>query len=103
MRYCLGSPRCGDRLGNLGYLVASADDFLALAVLVELDILVFSLCALPDFDFTTASDNTYSHGREKVVGSVGVHVDSAIKHGGGILANARIDHGFASGMIFDEV
>lgn len=103
VRYGLGSPRCGDWLGNLGYLVASADNLLALAILVELDIFVFPLCALPNFDFTTASDNTYSHGREKVVGSVGVHVDSAVKHGRGILANARIDHGFASRVILDEV
>ena len=101
-RYRSGSPRCGDRLRNLGYLVASADDFLALAILVELDILVFPLCALPNLDFTTASDNTYSHGREKVVGSIGVHVDSAVEHGGGILANPRVDHGSSSGVILDE-
>ena len=103
VRYGLGSPRCGDRLGNLGYLVASADNLLALAILVELDIFVFPLCAFPDFNFTTASDNTYSHGRKEVVGSVGVHVDSTVEHGGSILTNARIDHGFASRVILDEV
>ena len=102
VRYHLGSPRCGDRLRNLGYLVAGADDFLALAILVELDVLVFPLCALPYLDFTAASNNTYSHGREKVVGSIGVHVDSAVEHGGGILANTRIDHGSSSGVILDE-
>ena len=62
VRYRLGRPRCSDRLRDLGYLVAGADDFLTLAILVELDVLVFPLCALPNLDFTTASDNTYSHG-----------------------------------------
>ena len=34
---------------------------------------------------------------------IAVHVDAAVEHGGCILADAGADHGFAAGMIFDEV
>ena len=91
-----------DGLRDLGDLVAGADDLLALAVLVELDVLVLALGALPDLDLTAAADDTDAHGGEQVVRGVGVHVDAAVEHGGGVLADAAVDHGFASRVVLDE-
>lgn len=93
----------GDRLGDLRDLVAGPDDALALVVFDELNVLVFPLSALPDLDLTAATDDAYSHGGEQVVSGVGVHVYAAVEHGGGILADAGLDHGLPTWVFLDEI
>lgn len=90
-----------NRLGDLGDLLASADD--SLSVLVTDIIVVLLVGPLPDLDLTTTTDDTDPHGREQVVCGVGVVVDTAVEHGSGILPDTRVDHGLATGVILDEV
>lgn len=92
----------GDGFRNLGDLVAGADDLLALAVFGELHVFILPLGALPDLDFAAAANDADAHGAEEVVGGVGVHVDTAVEHGGGVLADAAADHGASSRVLFDE-
>lgn len=37
------------------------------------------------------------------MGGVAVHIDSAVEHGRGILADARSNHGLATRVVLDEV
>lgn len=37
------------------------------------------------------------------MGGVGVVVDAAVEHGGSVLADARVDHRLAAGVVLDEV
>ncbi len=84
-------------------MVPCPNDPLALIVLDVLHVLVFQVRPLPNFHFAPASDDPHSHGGEEVVGGVGVHVDATVEHGGGVLADARVDHRFPSGMRRNEV
>lgn len=84
-------------------LVAGPDDRVASLVLGDLDVLVLLLRALPDLDLTSTTDDTDPHGREKVVGSVGVKVDTAVEHGGSVLSNAAADESLAARVLGDEV
>ena len=92
----------GDGLRDLGDLVAGADDFLPLTVLVELHVFILPLCSLPNLDLAATADDADSHRREEIVGGVGVHVDASVEHGGGVLADAAVDHGLASRVLLDE-
>jgi hypothetical protein len=65
-------------------------------------ILVLLLCLLPDLDFHTTTDDTDSHGGEKVVSSVGVEVDTTVEHSGGILTDTRADHSLTTRVVVDE-
>lgn len=95
---------CGfNGLLDLGDLVASADDGVAVVVLDVLDVLVLPLGTLPDLDFAATTDHTHTHGREQVVSSVGVEVDTAVEHGGGVLADTAADERLATGVLVDEV
>ena len=98
----LGCTSSCNGLGDLGDLVASADDLLALTILVELDIFVLSLSALPDLDFASAADNAYSHCGEKVMSSVRVHVDTSVEHLSSVFADAGGNHGTTSRMLLNE-
>ena len=100
---CSCSTSSGNGLGDLGDLFAGPDDLFALAVFGELDILVLSLSAFPDLHFAAATDDTHSHGAEQVVGRVAVHIDAAVEHGRGVLADTAVDHGAPTGVLLDEV
>lgn len=54
----------GDRLRNLGDLVARPDDWVTLVILNDIDLLVLLLSALPNLNLTASTDNTNSHGGE---------------------------------------
>jgi hypothetical protein len=69
----------------------------------EGDVLVLALGALPDLDLATAAHDTNTHGGQEVVCGVGVVVDAAVEHGGGVLADARADQGTATRVVLDEV
>jgi len=75
-------------LGDSGDLCASPNDLNALRVVDVFNILIFPLCLLPDFDLTATPDDTDSHGRQEVVSSVGVVVDTAVEHGCSVLADS---------------
>jgi len=89
------------RLDDLGHLRASTHDAVASGILNE--VLVLAVGALPDLDLHAATDDTDAHGGEKVVGGVGVVVDTAVEHGGCILAKTRLDHGLSTRVVVDEV
>ena len=91
------------RLSNLGDLVASADDWVALLVLDDVDLLVLLLGTLPDLNLASTTDDTDPHGGEQVVGSVGVEVDTTVEHGSSVFANAALDQGLATGMLVNEI
>jgi len=99
---CSCSTSCGSVLDNLGWLPASTDDSLPRRVAADFT-LGFILRFSPDIDLTATTDDTNSHRREEIVCSVAVHVNSAIEHSSGILANTRADHSLATGMILDEI
>lgn len=101
----MSSCRAGANNGllDLGDLVASADDRVASLILGNHTLLVLLLGALPDLDLASTADNTHSHGGEEVVGGVGVEVDTAVEHGGGVLADAAADESSATGVLVDEV
>lgn len=92
-----------DGLRNLGDLVAGPDDWVALVVPNETNILVLALSALPDLNLASTADDTHAHGGEQVVGTVGMEVDTAVEHGGGVLANTALDEGLATRVLVDEV
>lgn len=93
----------GMRLGHAGDLLASPDDTLARAVKHKVDALVLLLRAFPDLDLAAATDDTHSHGRQQVVGGVGVAVHTTVEHGSGVLADTSVDHGLATGVVLDKV
>lgn len=82
---------CGTGSGNvlqhLGGLCAGSDDPLTILVTDDLAFLLL-LRSLPDLNFTAATDDPNPHGGEEIVGSIRVHVHTAVEHGGCILANA---------------
>jgi len=75
-------------LGNTSDLATSTNDLLASSVANERDVLVLSLCLLPDLDLTTASEDTNTHRGEEVVCGVGVIVNTTVEDGSGIFANS---------------
>jgi hypothetical protein len=96
------SASSGDILQYLGRLSAGAQ--YSLTILITYDLaLVLLLRSLPDLNFAAASDDADPHGGEEVVGRVGVHVHTAVEHGGGVLADSGRDHRLATWMILDEV
>lgn len=99
----LGSVGTGHGCNNLGDLSTGAVNSLSSRVVHISDILVLKLGALPDLDFASAAEHTHTHGRQEVVGSVGVHVDTTVEDGGGVLANSGRDEGLATGVVLDEV
>lgn len=99
----LGSIGTGHWCGEPGNLRACTNDALASRVIDIGHVLVLKLGALPDLDFTATAEDTDSHGGEKVVGGVGVVINTAIEDGGGILANGRRDQRLATRMVLDEV
>jgi len=93
----------GRRFKDLCGLQTSTNDTLTVRVLGDEGILVLLLGLLPDLDLHTTTDDTDSHGGEQVVGSVGVEVDTAVEHGGGILADTRADHSLTTRVVLHEV
>jgi len=84
-------------------LVASPDDWVALLILDDVDLLILLLSALPDLDLASTTDDTDPHSGEQVVGGVGVEVDTSVEHGSSVLANAALDQGLTTGMLVDEI
>jgi hypothetical protein len=72
-------------------------------ILYDVDLLVLLLGTLPDLNLASTADNTNPHGREQVVGSVGVEVDTTVEHGGSVFADAALDEGLAAGVLVDEI
>jgi hypothetical protein len=95
--------RRGHGLGDARHLAARADDLLPGRVADERDVLVLPLGALPDLDLAAPAEHPHAHRREEVVGGVGVVVDAAVEDGGGVLADARRDHGPSAGVVLDKV
>lgn len=91
----------GNGLRDLGDLLASTDD--TLTILVANVVVVLLVGSLPDLNLTPTTDDTNSHGREQVMSGVGVVVDAAVEHGGGILTDTRVDHSLATGVVLDKV
>jgi hypothetical protein len=102
VKSCSCGISTGSRLGNFGELVAGTDNPLARGVVDDSRVLVLELSPLPDLDFTTATDDTHTHARQKVVGGVAVEVDTAVEDGCGVLANGRGDKSLATGVFLDE-
>ena len=100
---CLCGVGRRDGLCYARYLAPGADDLLAGGVADEGDVLVLALSALPDLDLAAAAQDTYAHGGEEIVCGVGVVIDTAVEHRGGVLADARGDEGAASRVLLDEV
>ena len=92
-----------DGPADTGDLVASANDALARGVGDGSHVLVLGLGALPNLHLATTPQDTDSHGREEVVGGVGVVVDTAVKDGSGVLANGRRDQSLATGVVGNEL
>lgn len=92
----LGRAGGGHGLGDLRDLVTSPNNFVALVVLRVLNFLVLLLCPLPNLDLATATNDTNTHSREKVMGRVGVHIDPTVEHSGGVFTDAGADHGLSS-------
>ena len=84
-------------------LVASPDDALAGRVTDVGHVLVLELGALPDLDLASSAEHTNAHRRKKVVGSVGVEVDTAVEDCGCVLADSGRNEGLATGVLVDEV
>ena len=93
----------GDRRGDASRLKASPNDLLAGRVGNGGEVLVLGLGTLPDLNLAAAADDADTHGREKVVGGVGVVVDTTVEDGGSVLANGRVDESLATGVILDEL
>ena len=75
----LSSPSRSNRLADLGDLVAGADNSPTLTILDILNVLVLSLCALPDLDFAATTNDTNSHCGKKVVSSVRMHINTTVE------------------------
>jgi len=101
MHFYSRRARAGNRLSNLGDLIAGTDDRVTELVLGSEAVLL--LGALPDLNLTATTDYTDAHSGEKVVGSVGVEVDTTIEHGSGILADAALNESLTTGVLIDEV
>jgi hypothetical protein len=101
--YRLSSIGAGSGLDNLGDLRASTDDALTGRVVHVGDILVLELSTLPDLNLATTAEDTNTHGRQKVVGSVGVEVDTTVEDSGSVLSDGGVDEGLATGVVLDEV
>ncbi len=69
----------------------------------DVDFLVLFLSPFPDLNFASTSDDAYSHSREKVVGCVGVEVNTTVEHGSGVLSDTALDQGLASRVLIDEI
>ena len=87
---------------HLSRLQPSANYPLAILVPEELA-LGLHLASLPDLNLAATADDADTHRGEQVVCCVGVHVHTTIEHGGGVLADARRDHGFPTWVVLDEV
>jgi hypothetical protein len=101
--YCSRCVGAGNGLANAGDLVAGTDDALARRVANGSDVLVLGLSTLPDLNLATTAENTDSHSGEKVVGSVGVVVNTAVEDSSSVLANGSRDESLAAGVVLDEV
>ena len=62
------------------------------------NILVLELGTLPDLDLAAAAEDTDTHGGEKVVGGVGVEVDTTVEDSSGIFTDSGRDEGLATRM-----
>src|SRR5579871_3379422 len=83
-------------------LLTSPHNLIPRSVFEVLTFFVFILSSLPDFDFHTTTNDSYSHRREQIVSSVRMVIDTTIEHGSSILANARANHSLTTRMVFDE-
>jgi hypothetical protein len=101
--YCSRCVSTGNGLANAGDLVAGADNALARRVANGSNVLVLRLSTLPDLNLAAAAENTDSHGGEKVVGGVGVVVDTTVEDSSSVLANGSRDESLATGVVLDEV
>jgi hypothetical protein len=101
--YRLSSIGAGSGLNHLGDLRTSTDDALASRVVHVGDILVLELSALPDLNLATTAEDTNTHGRQKVVGGVGVEVDTTVEDGSGVLSNGGVDESLATRVVLNEV
>jgi hypothetical protein len=95
--------RADDRLLHLSDLVACPDNRVSSVILDIVHFLVLPLGTLPDLDLASTANDAHPHSREQVVGSVGVEINTAIEHGGGILAQTAPDESLAAGVFVDEV
>lgn len=91
-----------NRLSDLGDLVTSPDDRVTRGVLRS-DTILLHLRTLPDLNLATTADDTNTHGGEEVVSSVGVEVDTAVEHGGSVLADTALDESLTTRVLVDEV
>jgi hypothetical protein len=103
LSYYLSSIGAGSRLDNLGDLRTGTDDALASRVVHVGDILVLELSTLPDLNFAATAKDTNTHGRQKVVGSVGVEVNTTVEDGSGILSDGGVDEGLATRVVLDKI
>lgn len=83
--------------------MACPDDWVSRFVLHVLHVFVLPLSALPNLDLATTTDDTNPHRGEQVVSRVRMEVNTAIEHGGSILAEATPDERLASRVLVDEV
>lgn len=93
----------GNWRSDTSRLKASSNDLLAGRVSNSGDVLVLGLSTLPDLNLAATADNTNAHGGEKVVGSVGVVVDTTVEDSGSVLADSRVDESLATGVVLDEL
>ncbi|KAI6759232.1 hypothetical protein HG530_009912 [Fusarium avenaceum] len=100
---CFSSSCASSGLDNLGGLRTSTDDALTGRIVHVGNILVLELSTLPDLNLASATENANAHGREKVVGSVRVEVNTTVEDGSGILANGRVDKSLATRVVLNEV
>jgi hypothetical protein len=91
-----------DGLLDLGDLVPRPEDRVASTVLDELRVFVLHLGPLPDLNLAATTDNTNTHRREQVVGTIAVEIYTAVEHGGGVLAETTLDERPATGVLADE-
>jgi hypothetical protein len=101
--YTLSSIGASGGLDNLGGLRTSTDDALPGRIVHVGNVLVLELSTLPDLNLASATENANAHGREKVVGSVRVEVNTTVEDGSGILSNGRVDKSLATRVVLDEV
>jgi hypothetical protein len=91
------------RLSELGHLRASTHDAVALSILDDVSLLGLAVGTLPDLDLHAAANDADTHGGEEVVGGVGVVIDTAVEHGGGVLAKTGLDHSLSTRVVVNEV
>jgi len=66
-------------------------------------VFVLELGALPNLNLATAAEHSDTHGREEIVGSVGVKVDATVKNSRSVSADGRVDKSLTARMVLDEV